>query len=87
MQFEYEIPADEFVASQVLFYKLNGGRKRVEHAVGWIVGGLALIFVAWNERFLDSAQVILAAIGAWWIYSGTASFFPARYFRRGISER
>jgi hypothetical protein len=82
MHFEYEITADEFVACQLLYYKLSGGRKRVERAAGWIVAGLALIFIAWHERFLDSAQIILTAIGAWWIYSGVASFFPARYFRR-----
>jgi hypothetical protein len=82
MHFEYEITADEFVASQLLYYKLSGGRKRVERAAGRIVSGLALIFIAWNEKFPDSAQIILTAIGAWWIYSGVASFFPARHFRR-----
>jgi len=86
MRFEYEITADEFAASQLLYYKLSGGRKRVERAVGWIVSGLALIFIAWNERFLDSAQIILGAIGAWWIYSGVASFFPASYFRRAYPK-
>jgi hypothetical protein len=86
MHFEYEITADEFVGSQILYYKLSRGRKGVVDAAGWIVAGLAVIFIAWNERFLDSAQIILGAIGGWWIYSGVASFFPARFFRRAYSK-
>jgi hypothetical protein len=86
MDFEYEITAEEFVASQLLYYKLSGGRKRVERAVGWIVCGLALIIVAWNERFLGPAQIILAFIGAWWIYSGATSFFPSGFFRRAYPK-
>jgi hypothetical protein len=86
MRFEYEIPADEFVACQLLYYKLSGGRKRVVNAVGWIVAGLALMFIAWSERFVDSAPIILAAIGASWIYAGVASFFPARHFRRAYTK-
>jgi hypothetical protein len=86
MRFEYEITADEYAASQLLYYKLTGGRKRVERAVGWIVSGFALIFIAWSDRFQDSAQIILAAIGAWWIYAGVARFFPAWHFRRAYPK-
>jgi hypothetical protein len=86
MRFEYEITPDEFAASQLLYYRLSGGRKWVEHAVGWIIAGLALIFIAWDERFVDTAQILLAAIGAWWIYCGVARFFPAWYFRRAYPK-
>jgi hypothetical protein len=86
MRFEYDTPTDEFVACQLLYYKLSGGRKRVVNAVGWIVAGLALMFIAWSERFVDSAPIILAAIGASWIYAGVASFFPARHFRRAYTK-
>jgi hypothetical protein len=86
MRFECEIAADEFVASQLLYYKLSCGRKRVVNAVGWIVAGLALMFIAWSERFVDSAPIILAAIGASWIYAGVTSFFPARHFRHAYTK-
>jgi hypothetical protein len=86
MHFEYEITADEYVAAQLLYYKRRGGRKRVERAAGWILAGLFFIVVAWNERVLNWAPILLAAIGAWWIYAGVANLFPARYFRRAYRE-
>ena len=86
MHFEYEITVDEFAASQLLYYKLTIGRKRIERPVGWIVAGLALVFIAWNERFFDTAQFMLGVIGAYWIYCGVAQLFPARYFRRSYPK-
>ena len=83
MHFEYEITSDEYVAAQLLYHKLSGGRKRVQSAVCWFLTGLSLIFVAWSKRVLDWAPIVLAAIGAWWICAGVASLFPSRYFRRG----
>ena len=82
MYFEYEITADEYVASQILFNQLGGVRTRIQSVAVWILAGVFLILVAWNERAIDWATVLLAAIGAWWIYAGVASLFLARHFRR-----
>jgi hypothetical protein len=82
MQFEYEITADEFVASQLLYYKLSGGRKRVERALYWILAGFFFVVIAWNEGSHNWAPILLALTGACWIYSGVGNLFPARYFLR-----
>ena len=82
MRFEYEISADEYAECQGAYYRLTTGRKRVEHAVFWIVGGLFFISIAWNERVLNWAPILLAATGLWWTYCGILGFFPERHFRR-----
>lgn len=35
MHSEYEIPAAEYAASQLLYYKLRNGHKRFARAAGW----------------------------------------------------
>jgi ABC-type nickel/cobalt efflux system permease component RcnA len=82
MHFEYEITADQFVASQLLNYKLSGGRKHRERAAQWILAGVILVAIAWSEWSLNWTPILLALIGAWWIYSAVKSLFLARYFRR-----
>ncbi|MGB9073774.1 MAG: YcxB family protein [Terriglobales bacterium] len=86
MQFEYEISADEYVPSQVLFYRLTAGRKSTKQAVWWILLGLFFIFVAWDERVLNWAPILLAGTGVWWIYCGIVNLFPGRHFRRAYRE-
>jgi len=82
MHFEYEIGADEFVASQLLYHKLSGGRKRVERAVYCILAGFVFVVVAWNEWSHTWTPILVALIGAWCIYSGFTTFFPSTYFLR-----
>src|ERR1700730_11395918 len=82
MNFEYEIPAEEYVASQLLCHRLKGGRKRIERAIYSILAGILCVAVAWNQWSHNWASILLALIGASWIYSGFVSFFPTTYFRR-----
>jgi hypothetical protein len=86
IHFEYEITPEVYAACQLLYYRLSGGRGRVRGAVARIFTGLLLIFIAWNERFADLAQILLAAIGVWWTYSGVVRLFPERYFRRAYRK-
>jgi hypothetical protein len=86
MHFEYEITADQFVASQLLYHKLSGGRKHGERAVQWILAGIIFVAVAWSERSLNLTPILLALIGILWIYSAVASLFPARSFRRAYPK-
>jgi len=86
MHFEYEITADEFVASQLLYHKLSGGRKRVERAVSSFLAGLIFMATAWTERSRDLSPFLLAIVGAWCIYYGAVSLFPARYFRNAYRK-
>jgi hypothetical protein len=82
MHFEYEITADEFSASQVLYYKLSTRRRPVyKSSVFWILLGLWFVVVAWNEHSLNWASAVLVPTGAWWIYVGIVGLFPTWYFR------
>ena len=64
MHFEYEITPDLFVASQLLYYKLSGGRKHRERAFRWILASVVLVAIAWREWSLNWTSISLALIGA-----------------------
>ena len=86
MQFEYEVPVDEYVASLVLYFKLSARRKRIEYGVRWILQGAFFIFIALSAKLLSWAPVLLFATGAWWIYIGMANLVPMWHIRRGYQE-
>jgi hypothetical protein len=86
MHFEYEITVDEYVASQLLYHKLRYRRGPAERAIWWILVGSFFIVIGWSERVLNWAPTLLVAVGAWWIYAGVATLFPARYFRRAYQR-
>lgn len=87
MHFEYEIRPDDFVASQLLCYKLRRGRKRVRDAVTWMVLGALLIFVALTEPRNDLAVPILPGIlGVCFVYIGVVSLSPRGRIRRGYQR-
>jgi hypothetical protein len=65
MQFEYEIPVDEYISSQVLYHRLRSGRKGTERSVGWVLAGFLFIVIIWNEVLLNWAtRTLLGCIGA-----------------------
>ena len=82
MQFEYEITAEEYVASQVLYWRLSSGRKFRDRLAACVLGGVFFLVLAWNEPVFNWATVTLAAMGLWRIYSGLMSIFPRFYLRR-----
>jgi hypothetical protein len=85
MHFEYEITADDFVAGQILYNRLNRGSRRLrlrDNPIAWILIGIFVILVAWSEGHLNWAPLLITALGAWLIYAGLVSLFPARYYRR-----
>jgi hypothetical protein len=87
MDFEYEITPDEFAAAQILYHRARGdGRKQTRSGATWIVTGLLLIVVAWKERIIDWAPVILTLLGAWLIYAGIRHLLPSGYFRRAYRQ-
>jgi hypothetical protein len=88
MNFEYQITADEYAVAQALYYRLSGGRKRIQSATCWILVGSFFIVVAWNQRPIDWAEFLLATLGAWWNYAGVRGLLlPTRYFRRYYAGR
>jgi hypothetical protein len=83
MTFEYRITDDEYASAQALYHQLSGGRKRILRTACYIISGFFFVVVAFNQRPIDWAQFLLAALGTWWIYAGIMCFLlPARYFRR-----
>jgi len=77
MHFEYGITVDEFVASQLLYFKLSLGWKRGECAVRWIIAGLLFIAVGGIERSPTWAPFLVASVGAWCLYYGRAAVIAA----------
>ena len=84
MHFEYEITADDYVASQILYHKLGGVRRRMQWVAYSVLTGLLFLGIAWSERsaWLGWGGLLLAIVGAWWIYIGVLNLFPARHLRR-----
>lgn len=82
IHFEYEIEANVYAAAQSLYHRLNGGRKRVQNAICWILWGSFFVVLAWNEMPFGWTALLLAGVGARWISGILHLFLPARYFRR-----
>ncbi|HUA01418.1 MAG TPA: YcxB family protein [Candidatus Aquilonibacter sp.] len=89
LQFQYEIPVDEFVAGQSLYNKLKSRNRRFGQAALRILAGVALLVIGIYSRpgvwmALDASAApfaALATLGIASIYGGFRLLFPSRYFR------
>jgi hypothetical protein len=86
MQFDYEIPVDEYAAAQVLYYRAYGKGRVVKRALGWVLLGLFFVLIAVSRWMVDWGPILLLVTGAWCVYGGIASLFPTRYYRRSYPE-
>lgn len=86
MQFDYEIPVDEFAAAQVLYNKAREANVFVKRGFFWNLLGLFFVFIAETRWTLDWAPILVLLTGIWFISMGISSLFPMRYFRRMYSE-
>ena len=82
VQFEYEIRVDEYAAAQSIYYNFTRRHSRTIRPLWRIFAGIVLIVAGGSQQGSDLASLLLAMIGAWWVYAGIALFFPAKYFRR-----
>lgn len=91
VRFEYQIPAEEYVAAGLLYHKTVGRSRRRQKAAFWIAAGVFLVVLAFNARppqwakydtSLNLALTLLALIGVWWIWVAMRSLFLARFIRR-----
>jgi hypothetical protein len=88
MQFEYEISVEEYVAAVTLYHKLSARRVRLyENPLVWILVGVFLVAVAWQEKTFNWGPALLILFGIWWIFAGLVSLFPARYFRKTFQKQ
>jgi hypothetical protein len=86
MQFDYEIPVEEFVAAQVLYYKASTKSHVVERASGWVLLGLFFILIAVSRWAADWAPILLLLTGVWFICLGMTVLFPTRHYRRYYAQ-
>jgi hypothetical protein len=86
MQFDYEIPVDEYAAAQMLYYRAYGKGKLFKRALGRVLLGLFFVLIAVSRWVVDWGPILLLLTGTWFICGGIASLFPTRYFRRAHPE-
>jgi len=86
MQFDYEIPVDEFAAAQVLYSKACSKHLAIKRALGWVLLGSFFVLIAMFRWSADWPPILLLLTGAWFIYGGIAILFPARHYRRYYSQ-
>ncbi len=86
MQFDYEIPVDEYAAAQVLYYRAYAKGRLVKRALGWVLLGLFFVFISVFGWVVDWGPILLLLTGTWFIYGGIASLFSTRYYRRAYPE-
>ncbi|HTT21877.1 MAG TPA: hypothetical protein VMG82_23310 [Candidatus Sulfotelmatobacter sp.] len=82
MHFEYEIGPDEYVASQVLYFKLSSGRKRLRGVAISILLSSLFILVAVSRGDFRWDDFFLILVAAWWFYAAFQNLFPESYYRR-----
>ena len=80
MQFRYEIPMHEYIAGQILYGQLTNHR-RVKSATWWFFLGLCLIVLGGRGTGSELKSLVLASVGAWWVYAAGWQLFPGSYFR------
>jgi|SRR5437588_11804436 len=86
MQFDYEIPADEFATAQVLYHTARNKRRFVKRGLSWILLGLSFVVITVTRWVLDWGHLLLLVSGWWFVGAGISNFFPTRYFRRMYPE-
>src|SRR5579859_4633110 len=85
MQFEYKITVDDYIASQLLYWKLSAAHKPVKAGTWCMLLATLYFVVAWNKYELDFGPILLIVTGVWWIYFAVSNFFPKRYLRHCYS--
>jgi hypothetical protein len=85
MQFNYEIPADEFVAAQIALHTAKNKHRLIKRAIGYTLLGVAFGLVA-LFRYPDLGPLLLMLVAANYICVGITNLFPQRYFRKAYSQ-
>jgi hypothetical protein len=81
MQFNYEIPADEFVAAQIALHTAKNKRRLIKKALGYMLLGVVFALVA-LFRYPDLGPLSLLLVAAHFISVGITNLFPQRSFRK-----
>ena len=82
MQFDYEVPIEEYAAGQVLYYKARFKAVFVQRAILWISLGIFFVLLVGFRFGADWLRILLLMIAACFFYIGGSHLFPTRYCRR-----
>ena len=82
MQFDYEVPIEEYAAGQVLYYKARFKGLFVQRALLWIFLGLFFVLLVGFRQGTDLLRILFLIIAAYFVYIGVTHLFPTRYCRR-----
>lgn len=85
MNFEYQISVDDYVAAQMLHWRLTTGHKRLINGAFWMIAGMLFILAAWNQ-VSGWTPILLAPIGAFWICAAFRSLFPGSHLRNAYRK-
>jgi len=86
MHLEYEIGAEEYIASSLLYLKLKRDYSRLQWALFSIFGGMLFVLVALTKPNLGWVEDLLMILGLWWLYAGFLNFFPSRHYRKAYQK-
>lgn len=85
MQFNYEIPADEFVAAQIAFHTAKEKHRFIKRAFGYMLLGVVFGLIA-LFRYPDLGPLLLLLVAVYFTCVGITNLFPQRYFRKAYPQ-
>lgn len=86
MQFDYEIPIDEYAAAQLLYHTARDKTRLIRRGLFWVLVGLFFVLIAVTRWVADWGPVLLFLAGGSYVYGGLNNIFPTRHFRRAYPE-
>ena len=86
MEFNYDIPVEEYAAAQALYYKAVHKGQHLKRALGWVFLGAFFVLIAVFRWVTDWQPILLLLTGAWFFYVAIGLLFPTRHFRKYYPE-
>jgi hypothetical protein len=82
MQFDYEVPIEEYAAGQVLYYRARFKGLFMQRALLWVLLGLFFVLLVGFRWGADWLRILFLLIAVYFFYLGVTHLFPTRYCRR-----
>ena len=82
MQFDYEVPIEEYAAGQVLYYKARSKGGFVQQALLWTSLGIFFVLLVGFRFGANWLRILFLVIAACFLFTGIRYLFPIHYFRR-----
>lgn len=82
MQFDYEIPEQEFIAAQMLYNTAQIKGRPAIRGIGWGLVGLFFVLIGVLRWGKEWGAILLLITGLWLAYCGIAIMFPQAQYRK-----